>query len=136
MGVGGGALVAWLALQNSTGVTLQGAGVSVAVLPITLFCTGALAVVLLWVGWRVLVIGVRRRRAQREEIKALRSTSAEAERNRTGADTSSAATVTPATTTHSPTASSAATEAPPPSPETGEVASSRVGERPIRGPMD
>ena len=126
VGVGGGALVAWLALQSSTGITLQGAGMAVTVLPITLFASGVAAAVLIWVGWRVFLIGRRRRRAEREEIRQLRTTSAEAERYRAGAGTSGTETA-PAGDVP---ASSATQEA------TGDVSSVRTADRPVRGPMD
>ena len=125
VGVGGGALVAWLALQSSTGVTLQGAGMAVTVLPITLFACGVAAAVLLWAGWRLLIIGRRRRRAQREEIKALRTT-AESERYRPGTEGSRPG----------QTASDQATATRTPQPATGDVSSVRAGDRPVRGPMD
>lgn len=126
VGVGGGALVAWLALQSSTGITLQGAGMAVTVLPITLFVAGVAAAVLLWGGWRMFVVGRRRRRAEREEIRQLRTTSAEAQRSQTSTEPYSPGTTasdeTPVTRT--------------PQPATGEVSGTRTGDRPVRGPMD
>lgn len=78
----GGAYLTWLMLQNSTGVTLAGGGVTFAVLPITLFLAGAVAMLLLWLGFRLAAVGFRRRRAQRRELKALRDSEAARESNR------------------------------------------------------
>lgn len=69
VGVGGGALVGWLASQNTGGVTLNAAGVSVTVLPITLFVSGAVAMLLLWLGAKVMGAGMRRKRRQREQAR-------------------------------------------------------------------
>jgi len=65
---GGGAYLGWLAVQSSTPVPLSGGG-----LPITLLAAGAVAVLLLWAGFRLVAVGFRRRRAQRRELKELRS---------------------------------------------------------------
>ena len=69
VGLGGGALVGWLASQNTSGVTLSTAGVSVTVLPITLFASGAVAMLLLWFGAKVMGAGMRRKRRQREQAR-------------------------------------------------------------------
>ena len=73
---GGGAYLGWLASHSSTSVTLSGGGLSFAVLPITLLAAGAAAMLLLWLGFRLVGIGFRRRRAQRQELKALRESGA------------------------------------------------------------
>jgi len=70
---GGGAYLGWLAVQSSTPVPLSGGGLSFGVLPITLLAAGAVAVLLLWAGFRLVAVGFRRRRAQRRELKELRS---------------------------------------------------------------
>lgn len=72
VGLGGGALIGWLASQNTTGVTLGGAGLSVSVLPVTLFAAGAVSVALIWLGAGVMRAAARRRRARREEVRRLR----------------------------------------------------------------
>ena len=126
VGVAGGALVAWLALQSSTGITLQWGGMAVTVLPITLVAAGAAAIVLLWAGWRLFRIGSRRRRAEREEIRALRTSTAEAGRYSAGPDSSSAPTEAPGDVATAPAAQ----------PTTGEVSTARSGDRPVRGTMD
>jgi len=70
---GGGAYLGWLAVQSSTTVPLSGGGLSFGVLPITLLVSGAVVVLLLWVGFRLVAAGFRRRRAERRELKELRS---------------------------------------------------------------
>ena len=70
---GGGAYLGWLAVQSSTTVSLSGGGLAFGVLPITLLTAGAVAVLLLWVGFRLVAAGFRRKRAQRQELKELRS---------------------------------------------------------------
>jgi len=70
---GGGAYLGWIAMQSSTSVPLSGGGVSFGVLPITLLAAGAVAVLLLWAGFRLAAVGFRRRRSQRRELKELRS---------------------------------------------------------------
>lgn len=85
LAAGGGAYVAWLALQSSAGVTLAGGGASFVVLPIALFFAGALAMLLLWLGLRLAARGFRRKRAQRRELKALRSSQVTRESDRPAA---------------------------------------------------
>ncbi len=68
-----GSLAVWLAARSTTGVLLEGAGLSVTVLPLTLLACGAAVLVVLWLGWRLIVAGSRRRRAEREELRQLRS---------------------------------------------------------------
>jgi len=128
VGVAGGALVAWLALQSSTGITLQWGGMAVTVLPITLFAAGAVAIVLLWAGWRLFRIGNRRRRAEREEIRALR-TNTEAARYQPDPPTrpTPTATAAPAEEVAAPRSAQPAAE---------DVSTGRTVERPVRGPMD
>jgi hypothetical protein len=70
---GGGAYLGWLAVQSSTTVPLSGGGLSFGVLPIMLLVSGAVAVLLLWAGFRLVAAGFRRRRAERRELKELRS---------------------------------------------------------------
>lgn len=72
LAVGGGAYLSWLALQTATSVTLSGGGISFGLLPITLFASGAIAVILLGIGTRLAASGLRRKRAQRRELKELR----------------------------------------------------------------
>ena len=74
LALGGGAYLSWLALQTTTSVMLSGGGVSFALLPITLFAAGAVAMVLLGIGTRLAASGLRRKRAQRRELKELRQT--------------------------------------------------------------
>ena len=74
LALGGGAYLSWLALQTTTSVMLSGGGVSFALLPITLFAAGAVAMILLGVGTRLAAAGLRRKRAQRRELKELRQT--------------------------------------------------------------
>ena len=74
LAVGGGAYLSWLALQTTTSVMLSGGGVSFALLPITLFAAGAVAMILLGIGTRLAASGLRRKRAQRRELKELRQT--------------------------------------------------------------
>jgi membrane protein implicated in regulation of membrane protease activity len=70
---GGGAYLTWLSLQSTTTIPLSGAGLSFGVLPITLLAAGAVAVLLLWAGFRLVAAGFRRRRAERRELRELRS---------------------------------------------------------------
>ena len=72
LGLGGGAFLAWLALNTEGGVTLGMTGLQITVLPITLFAAGAASMLMLWLGVRIIGAGARRRRAQRQEMKALR----------------------------------------------------------------
>jgi uncharacterized membrane protein len=64
----------YLASQSTSGVTVGGTGLTLTILPITLFAAGALSMLLLWLGWKVTGSGVRRRSAQRKEMKQLRAT--------------------------------------------------------------
>ena len=98
---------------------------AVTVLPITLFAAGVAAAVLLWAGWRLFLVGRRRRRAEREEIRALRTTSAQAQHSQTSTEPYS-----PATTASDETPSPAPPSLPPARCRT------RTGDRPVRGPMD
>lgn len=159
VGIGGGVLIAWLALQSEGGVTLQGAGISVTVLPITLFATGAGALLLLWLGGRLMRTGTRRRRAQREEIERLRTSTAQAQSQRatsarpladtggsaTGLGASSATGVASETGTGggpssgSPASPGGRPTASPSGPGTQarpDATEPRPAERPVRGPMD
>lgn len=72
VGLGGGAFLAWLALNTEGGLTLGMTGLQITVLPITLFAAGAVSMLLLWLGVRIIGVGARRRRAQRKEMKQLR----------------------------------------------------------------
>ena len=74
LALGGGAYLSWLALQTTTSVMLSGGGISFALLPITLFAAGAVAMILLGIGTRLAASGLRRKRAQRRELKELRQT--------------------------------------------------------------
>ena len=72
LAVGGGAYLSWLALQSATSVLLSGGGISFALQPITLLAAGAVAMILLWVGTRLVAAGFRRKRVRRRELKELR----------------------------------------------------------------
>lgn len=74
VGLGGGGWLAWLALQSETGVTLGATGLQLTVLPITLFAAGAVSMLLLWLGVRLMALGTKRRVARRKELKQLRNT--------------------------------------------------------------
>ena len=78
VGLGGGGWLAWLALQSQTGVTLGATGLQLTVLPITLFAAGALSMLLLWLGVRLVALGAKRRAARRKEMKQLRNAPASA----------------------------------------------------------
>lgn len=73
VGLGGGGWLAWLALQSETGVTLGSTGLQLTVLPITLLAAGALSMLLLWLGVRLMALGTKRRVARRKELKQLRT---------------------------------------------------------------
>lgn len=73
VGLGAGVSIGWLAWQSTDGITLGGAGLSVTVLPVTLFAAGVGSLLLLWIGARVIGVGARRRRARRDEVRRLRS---------------------------------------------------------------
>lgn len=153
VGIGGGVLIAWLALQSQGGVTLQGAGMSVTVLPITLFTAGAGSMLLLWLGWRLIRLGTRRRRAQREEIERLRTTTAQAQSQRAtgpqpsaGAASGAASAAGTASETGAPGGPSSGilgaptgrSAASPSGPGTQErpATEPRPADHPVRGPMD
>jgi cytoskeletal protein RodZ len=162
VGIGGGILFAWLALQSDSAITLQGAGMSVTVLPITMFVAGAGSMLLLWLGWRLMRIGSRRRRAQREEIDRLRSTSAaQTQAPRGGAAPAPAEPTQGAATSTAPTTGTGdraaqtveaaparpaaapttptSTSTPPAGTESATKSTSppaRAAERQVRGPMD
>jgi hypothetical protein len=73
IGVGGGALFAWLALQTSDRVGLGADGlVQLTVQPITVFIAGAAAMLLLWMGARLMAAGAKRKAAQRRELRELK----------------------------------------------------------------
>ncbi len=76
IGLGAGGWIGWLALQSDAGVTLGATGLQLTVLPITLFGAGAVSMLLLWLGWRVMAAGVRRRGARRRELETLRTATA------------------------------------------------------------
>lgn len=73
IGLGGGGLLGWLALNSADGVTLEATGVHVTVLPITLFASGAISMLLLWLGVRIMAAGAKRRAARRREMSKLRN---------------------------------------------------------------
>ncbi len=72
VGVGGGGFLAWLALNSEGGITLGMTGLQVTVLPITLFASGAVSMLLLWLGVRAIAAGARRRSSRRKEMRQLR----------------------------------------------------------------
>ncbi|HMT33634.1 MAG TPA: hypothetical protein PKC73_12170 [Dermatophilaceae bacterium] len=73
IGVGGGALFAWLALQSSERVGLGADGLlQLTVQPITVFIAGAVAMLLLWMGVRLMAAGAKRKAAQRRELRELK----------------------------------------------------------------
>lgn len=74
VGLGAGGWLAWLALQSEAGVTLGATGFQLTVLPITLFVAGAVSMLLLWLGARLMALGTKRRVARRKELKQLRTT--------------------------------------------------------------
>ncbi len=83
VGVGGGAALAWLLLQHNDLLTLTIPGYQIGVLPITIFVSGAVSMLLLWLGVRVTRHGLRRRRARRAEMRELRHSAERAEREPT-----------------------------------------------------
>lgn len=71
--IGGGGFVGYLSTQSSQTVTIGGTtGITLGVLPITLFAAGAASVLLLWLGFRLSALGFRHKRAQRRELKERR----------------------------------------------------------------
>ncbi|MDQ2755373.1 MAG: hypothetical protein M3Y71_02230 [Actinomycetota bacterium] len=72
IGLGGGALLAYLAAQSDQAVSLTAGAVSVGLAPLALFLAGALAMVLVWLGARLGVVGVRHQRQQRRALKRQR----------------------------------------------------------------
>ena len=69
VGLGGGALLTWMALQTPDTVALGAPGLQLTVAPVTVFAAGAVAMLLLWLGARLMAAGTRRRVAQRRELK-------------------------------------------------------------------
>lgn len=78
--VGGGGYLGYLASQTSSDVVIGSTSTAIALsmLPLTLFGAGAASVVLLWLGWKLTGVGFRRTRAQRRELKGLRSSGGQA----------------------------------------------------------
>lgn len=73
IGLVGGGWLGWLAVQSDTGVTLSMTGLQITILPITLFAAGAVSMLLLWLGVRLMGLGAYRRGARRREMRDLRS---------------------------------------------------------------
>lgn len=71
--LGGGGFVAWMSLQETLAVYIGPSGFRVGLLPITLFASGAATMLLLWLGVRLTAVGARRRSAERQQLKELRS---------------------------------------------------------------
>lgn len=73
--VGGGGYLGYLAAQTSSDVVVGSTSTTIALsmLPVTLFGSGAVSVIVLWLGWRLTAAGFRRMRAQRRELKGLRA---------------------------------------------------------------
>ena len=90
VGVGGGALLVWMSLQTPDTVALGAPGLQLTVMPVTVFAAGAIAMLLLWLGARLMAAGTRRRVAQRRELKELRTGSSVAPANPGPVDTKSA----------------------------------------------
>lgn len=65
VGLGGGALLTWMALQTPDTVALGAPGLQLTVAPVTVFAAGAVAMLLLWLGFRLMAAGTRRRPAPR-----------------------------------------------------------------------
>lgn len=80
LGLGGGGLMAWMALERPMTVYLGPSGFTIGVLPITLFLSGMVCMLLIWLGVRLTVAGARRRSAQRAQLKQLRSSTAAQDR--------------------------------------------------------
>ncbi len=90
VGVGGGALLVWMSLQTPDTVALGAPGLQLTVMPVTVFAAGAIAMLLLWLGARLMAAGTRRRVAQRRELKELRTGSSVAPANPGPVDTKGA----------------------------------------------
>ena len=73
VGLGGGALLTWMALQTPDTVALGAPGLQLTVAPVTVFAAGAGAMLLLWLGARLMAAGTRRRVAQRRELRELKN---------------------------------------------------------------
>ncbi|HOF63947.1 MAG TPA: hypothetical protein PLL54_06555 [Dermatophilaceae bacterium] len=73
VGLGGGALLTWMALQTPDTVALGAPGLQLTVAPVTVFAAGAVAMLLLWLGFRLMAAGTRRRVAQRRELRELKN---------------------------------------------------------------
>ncbi len=73
LGVGGGGFLTWMSLQSTWMVRLGPDGFQMQVMPITLFAAGAATVLLIWFGIRLVIAGTRRGRAQRKQLKELKS---------------------------------------------------------------
>ena len=73
VGLGGGALLTWMALQTPDTVALGAPGLQLNVAPVTVFAAGAVAMLLLWLGARLMAAGTRRRVAQRRELRELKN---------------------------------------------------------------
>lgn len=79
--LGGGGFLAWMSLQETLAVYIGPSGLRVGLLPITLFASGAVTMLLLWLGVRLTAVGARRRSAERQQLKHLRSEVAAQGRN-------------------------------------------------------
>ncbi len=73
LGVGVGGFLTWMSLQSTWMVRLGPNGFQMQVMPITLFAAGAATVLLIWFGTRLVIAGTRRGRAQRKQLKELKS---------------------------------------------------------------
>lgn len=115
VGLGGGALLGYLAAQSTQVVTVSAAGVSVGLLPLTLVVAGAAVVLLVWLGARLGAVGARRKRRQRRELKEKRREVKEL-RASTGSGGPSAPDPHPGSTTSAPPSPTAGSTPPAPRP--------------------
>lgn len=88
--VAAAALILWvvfgLAGQSNNQIHFSGFGIDADLSPITLFCLGALALLLIWAATRLIAAGTRRKYHQHKETKQLKKEHAQLEKERLEAE--------------------------------------------------